>query len=319
MLLNLNFSYVNKIAAVAIVVCCSVSAQATKMVFVGNSITDTEKLEDLNCGGKVYRELLMERLTADGWEIQSRTMAKSGFALVQKIPGASPFHCDNESNSEECLYREFKPDIIIEMLGTNDAHLKTDYPYSEWVSDSVFAQELRRLVDTFTIAGDNPEVYLCLPPPLWDFGKGAQNLYRDTLLTKHINPVKRMVARERSLKIIDMHTPLEDKPGLFPDGVHPDCDGHVIMAETAYGVITSQTVGAIAGGVRKNYKSRKTRRENSLRKLPCDNLITLYDFQGNRLNAQHDQSNLTDLKRLPKGIYLIKTGNAVIRWIRDFN
>ena len=49
-----------------------------------------------------------------------------------------------------------------------------------------------------------------------------------------IVPLVKQVARDNQCKTIDFFTPFQNKPELFPDGVHPDAEGQVIMADIAF-------------------------------------------------------------------------------------
>ena len=107
------------------------------------------------------------------------------------------------------------PDIITIELGTNDCRGTDWQPYG-----NEFGTDLEAMADTFATMATRPIIWLCFPPPLF----GVNAVFEDTLLYELIPQVQALATR-RQFKIIDLHTPFINKPGLFPDGVHPSAEG----------------------------------------------------------------------------------------------
>jgi sialate O-acetylesterase len=116
----------------------------------------------------------------------------------------------------------FKPDVIVVALGTNDTK-----PWN-WTGNAAFAGDTQRLVEAFRQANPAVRVFLCLPPPV--VGPGAFGIPRDVVRTG-VAPLLEKAARQTGAGIIDLHAPLEGRPDLLPDGVHPGPEGARRIAE----------------------------------------------------------------------------------------
>ena len=57
------------------------------------------------------------------------------------------------------------------------------------------------------------------------------------------------IARDENIGIIDLHKPLEGRPELLPDRVHPNAAGATVLAKTVYETLTArQPAGAPVNG-----------------------------------------------------------------------
>ncbi|HXK61089.1 MAG TPA: GDSL-type esterase/lipase family protein [Acidobacteriota bacterium] len=118
---------------------------------------------------------------------------------------------------------DFQPNIVVMMLGTNDAHPP------EWQERGAqFADDCRALIDHFAGLPSSPTIWLCLPAPLIP-GRDDERM---TNLHEKIMPLLRAVAKEKQVGLIDVYSNLVDCPELFPDKVHPNAAGAAIIAET---------------------------------------------------------------------------------------
>ncbi len=118
----------------------------------------------------------------------------------------------------------FKPDIISIKLGTNDTK-----SYN-WAHGSEFVADLSKLVDTLAAMPSHPQIWLCLPCPIFANTYGIA----DSILTKYIIPDIQQVAAAKRLNIIDVNTPLRSHANLFSDGVHPTAAGSDSLAAIFY-------------------------------------------------------------------------------------
>lgn len=118
---------------------------------------------------------------------------------------------------------DFRPDIVIIMLGTNDA-ARSDWPQIS----GQFAADCRALIEHFAGLPSSARIWLCLPPPLIP---GRED-FRMINLRDQIGPVLRAVASEKQVPLIDVESSLQGKPELFPDKVHPNGAGAAIIART---------------------------------------------------------------------------------------
>jgi lysophospholipase L1-like esterase len=126
---------------------------------------------------------------------------------------------------------EFLPEIVIIMLGTNDAH-----PPFWQEAGGRFAEDCRALIEHFARLPSSPQIWLCLPAPLIP-GRDDQRM---TNLRDRIVPLLSIVATEKQVGLIDVQSSLEGKAELFPDKVHPNAAGAAIIAETVAKAIEAE-------------------------------------------------------------------------------
>lgn len=118
------------------------------------------------------------------------------------------------------------PQILIISLGTNDAD------QGLWPSiKSTFKRDYIAMIDTFRTKGRNPIIYTCLPPPVFANANQTANIRNEVI------PIIREISALKGTYIIDYHSSLLTSGSLFPDGVHPNDEGSVVMANIAYGVV----------------------------------------------------------------------------------
>ena len=119
---------------------------------------------------------------------------------------------------------EFRPNIVILMLGTNDAKL------NNWLHKAQFGPDLKNMLDYFSKLPGLPRIYACYPPPLMGLLRKPQ----DSAIEKDMIPTIRTIAAERGVGVIDVHAALKGRPELLPDGVHPNAEGAALIAQTVY-------------------------------------------------------------------------------------
>jgi acyl-CoA thioesterase I len=123
----------------------------------------------------------------------------------------------------------YQPDIVVIMLGTNDASEKNAPNINE------FSDNYMRLIHQFQALRSAPQVYLVDPPPILN---NTLNL-SDTNLIQEVIPRIEQVATKLNLPTINMHSTLLDYPEYFGDGVHPNSDGGELIANTIGNVIST--------------------------------------------------------------------------------
>jgi hypothetical protein len=122
------------------------------------------------------------------------------------------------------------PDIVVIMLGTNDTKPQN------WKFEAEFVGDYRDLVKSFQGLASKPKVFVCRPVPVP--GKGNYGINEENV-QKEI-PRLDALAKELGCEVIDMHAPLEKKPELLPDRVHPNTEGAGEMAKAAAKAITGK-------------------------------------------------------------------------------
>lgn len=127
--------------------------------------------------------------------------------------------------------KNFLPDIVVIMLGTNDA-IPNNYEYID-----NFVNDYIKLIEEFKALGSNPKIWLVLPPPIYDdiMGPNSANLVEGVL------PRIEEVANEMNLPLINVYEALAGHPEYFVDGVHPNRQGIELMVNEIFIAINSQT------------------------------------------------------------------------------
>jgi lysophospholipase L1-like esterase len=132
-------------------------------------------------------------------------------------------------NQPECQKaEEFQPDIVVIMLGTNDANPNlTQY-------NDTFEDDYSKLVSSFQELESNPQIWVVKSPPIQNnsFDLSAP------ILTQNVIPHIENVANNLDLPTIDVYSALDNHPDYFTDGVHPDGDGATLIASTVCIAIT---------------------------------------------------------------------------------
>ncbi len=127
--------------------------------------------------------------------------------------------------------RNFLPNIVILMLGTNDARSNVNQQIDRIVGD------YEHMISRIQIFGSSPKIFLVIPPPIYT---NTLDL-NATVLTQEVIPRIQQVANETGLPLIDVYTPLLNHPEYFPDGVHPNNEGAQVIANTIYDAITADS------------------------------------------------------------------------------
>ena len=93
------------------------------------------------------------------------------------------------------------------------------------------------MVDSFRLLPSNPKIYLCIP--VLAIGKGNFGI-TDSVLVQVIIPQIKKVAKIKKTELIDLHQVLEKKDSLFPDRVHPNEAGAVLIAKAVARSLTGK-------------------------------------------------------------------------------
>ncbi len=123
--------------------------------------------------------------------------------------------------------KEWEPDIVLLMLGTNDTKRRNWDPV-------IFRRDYGKLVDSYLSLPSAPKVVLMAPIRLWrTIGDlPLLGLYPETL-EEGIRPAIRSIAEEKGLPLIDHKDTITDRK-LCLDGVHPQIIGTRLLAEKVF-------------------------------------------------------------------------------------
>ena len=202
-------------SALAMLLLCTIQAfakapeQKIKVACVGNSITEGAGLT------KTYPDVLQE-LLGEAYEV--RNYGIGGRTLLRK--GDLPFW--NELKYGEVL--DWKPDVVIIMLGTNDTK-----PHN-WQYKEEFVKDYVDFINSFKNLASNPTVFICNPIPVFEDKWGIN----EATMKNEVLPAIKKIAKESKVPIIDMHQPFLGKIDLTYDAIHPNDEGAGFLATELY-------------------------------------------------------------------------------------
>jgi len=196
------------------------ASSVVKVACVGDSITYGFGHNDARSYPSVLGELL-------GEEYEVKNFGQGGQTLMKKAD--APYWNSGVYKSS----KEYNPDIVIIMLGTNDGK------HFNWVTDikETFEDDMKDIIDVYRNLPSKPDVYFMSSPTSFDDG-GA---YIVPANVEEIASLQRKVAVEVSCPLIDMNAFTKDKGKNFPDNIHPDAEGYAYMADIISDVILRGT------------------------------------------------------------------------------
>jgi lysophospholipase L1-like esterase len=188
----------------------SLPVSAAKIACVGNSITFGYGLNDREhqCYPSVLQSLLGSGHTVMNFGTNGCTMLKRG---------NKPYWDDINFKAST----DFDADIVIIMLGTNDAK-----PFN-WSHKDEFASDYLSLIEHYRKSG--AKVYVAVPAPV--YGQGNFSI-DPAILSNEVVPLIRKIAVDANAPVIDIFNALSSKPDYFPDTVHPNAEGASLIAKT---------------------------------------------------------------------------------------
>lgn len=188
------------------------AAQVIRVACVGDSITEWSN----------YPETL-QKLLGEGYVVGNFGVAGSAVTKASDIPYM------NQAAFQKA--KDFQPDIVIIMLGTNDAK---DFNYRYIYS---FFDDYHELVTSIDSLPDEQKIFLVTPPPIYNNDLGLDN----SNLEAGVIPKIEEVAYNLNLPTIDVNSALADHSDYFKDGVHPNDAGAEAIANIINNAITDET------------------------------------------------------------------------------
>ncbi|MFI3264770.1 MAG: GDSL-type esterase/lipase family protein [Rikenellaceae bacterium] len=202
------------------------SSEPVRVACVGNSITFGSRIENRDVDS--YPAQLQNLL---GEDYQVKNFGRSGATLLRD--GNVPYTSTDEY--KELL--EYKPDVIIIKLGTNDSKA------GNWKHKDKFEEDYAALLKSLKSTGYRlPQIYVCSPMPA--FTPNSSTSINDSIIKNQVYPAVKSAAKKNRVTFIDLYKPFEDMKALFPDNIHPNAAGAKRLAKIIYGEI-SQTTAAI--------------------------------------------------------------------------
>ncbi len=187
------------------------SQRPIKIACVGDSITE----------GSEY--------TNDLWMLLGSNYSIGNFGKG----GATVFMKSNTPYMNETIFEEakkFQPNILITMLGTNEALPSLNLSKEDFIND------YKTLICEFQTLASKPQIWIVKPPPIFQDGTGlSTRIFEQTIL-----PSIETIANDTNLPLIDVYSQLINHPEYFIDGVHPYSEGAQVIANTIYKALTSK-------------------------------------------------------------------------------
>jgi lysophospholipase L1-like esterase len=184
------------------------SQSPIKVAFVGNSITQGPGRDNPDS-----YPLQVAAMLGDSYEVKN--FGVSGRTLLKK--GDYPYW--NEPQFQQV--KDFQPDVVVIKLGTNDSKPQN------WAHKADFVKDYLDLIAEFRAhMPKDGKVYVVMPVPVTrvNFGINPEVMNNEQRL------MLMEIIQKSGAELIDLYTPLMEKPELLPDGVHPNNEGLRIMA-----------------------------------------------------------------------------------------
>ena len=192
---------------------------ALRVACVGDSITYGARIE-----GRKLNSYPMQLQRLLGKDYYVENFGASGHTLMSS--GDRPYISNKSFN----LSQEFNPDIVVIMLGTNDAKKLN------WTSVDEYIKDYKALISYYKALPTKPQIYIMTPPKAFPLkGESAVKFdIRNEALEDMTEAIKRL-SEEEAIGLIDLNATISNHPEFFTfDGVHPDAKGASHIANTVF-------------------------------------------------------------------------------------
>jgi acyl-CoA thioesterase I len=123
---------------------------------------------------------------------------------------------------------DFQPDVVVIMLGTNDAHSDLQ----QYIG--TFDGDYSTLIDSFQNLSSSPQVWVVESPPVYNNNLDLNPTFFSDTVIPHIQNV----ANQQDLPTIDVYGVFGNHSDYTIDGVHPNDEGAALIASQVYDAIT---------------------------------------------------------------------------------
>jgi|GEM_PF-6038645 len=198
------------------------SIAALKVAFVGDSITYGVGSSDRTT--KAYpvatgRLLMTNGYTIKNYGVSSTTMLKKG-----DHPYWTTSSFTNSLN--------WGPDIVVIMLGSNDSKSQN------WVYKSEFVANAEEMISRYRNLPSHPIVYINTSPTPQNGGNFS---ITEAVVGGEVVPLQLKAAEEMGCPVSDVHSATANMPQNFPDNIHPNDAGALVIANTVYETLRATT------------------------------------------------------------------------------
>jgi lysophospholipase L1-like esterase len=188
-----------------------------KLACVGDSITAGHGVSK----GMSWPDQI-QKMLGDTWKVNN--FGVSGTTLMQS--GDRPYRKTGAFSKA----KEFAPDVVVIMLGTNDTKPQN------WAKREDFPADYKSLIEEFSTLPSKPRIFLCSP----SYIVGQGNFGISQANTQEELPWIVTVAQATGAGLIDVHAAMHGKDDLIPDKVHPNDAGAGVIAATVFQVLTGK-------------------------------------------------------------------------------
>jgi acyl-CoA thioesterase I len=191
-----------------LVVMSSCTQKVTRVVCVGDSITEGYGLA---VQSKTGYPVELDSILGPGYAVLNS--GRSATTLQKK--GDFPYWICKEFSNDFV----FRPNIMVIMLGTNDTKPQN------W-NAARYEKDYQALIDTFRTIPTHPQIYLCLPVPVFKTKWGIN----DSIVVNGVIPIVKKLAKANRLPVIDLYHDMLDQGANFTDSIHPNEYAAKVMA-----------------------------------------------------------------------------------------
>lgn len=205
-----GFNFLFLVAVACVIGASHLSGQGLRVACIGDSITEGAGIpsRSKNSYPAQLGKLLGQKYEVRNFGLGGRTMSRRS---------ALPYWDERFFIKAQ----QWQPQIVVIMLGTNDANPR------HWRDRDEFIRDYGEMIDTFARLSSKPKVFVCLVVPVHGAEDSREVRERISL---EINPAIQKMAEEKKLPLIDLYRPFLGKPELFPDTVHPNQEGAALIA-----------------------------------------------------------------------------------------
>ena len=150
-----------------------------------------------------------------GAEFAGKNFGVGGSTLLEK--GDKPYW-DQPAFLESSA---FSPDIVIIMLGTNDAKPKN------WIYKTGYTADMTALVNHYRALESSPVVYIATSPAVYTNTLSIT----DAVVSGELTVMQKEIAASLDCPILDVNAATREHEEWFADGIHPNDDGYRAIAE----------------------------------------------------------------------------------------
>ncbi len=169
-----------------------------------------------------------------GYPAQLGNMLGAGWQVENYgVSGTTLMTHGNNPYQKYPLFKEAlasKADVVVIMLGTNDAKAKV------WVKKEFFVADYKNLVEQFKALPGKPRIFLMKSPYIC----ATNRLTMSDAAVVEQEPLIDQVAKEEGVGVLDAHAPTAGKDDLFGDGVHPNPNGAGLIAKLVCEALTGK-------------------------------------------------------------------------------